>query len=752
MSVIEFCLPFSVAILGLAYPVLLQVISRLDDKYGYDFVSFLKKEKEFQWFTLLLKSNISFNVLYVILKVTTSYIIKPYHELFLFEIKLLILVSLVVLIIAFFSLLKQIFRYYSTNELIEYIINTRKKELINNELNYLSLIRGMSISSIKHQDSNLSTNLANFYYDLFFNYRKKINTDMITYPELYYDQIYSLANEFIQYTENKATVLEHYIFSGILITGELEYHKLSDRSYTYLWWLVRLSVKNKKDDLVLDFWSNSFQYYRSFERETMHYSNYYNEELSKHDLEIREKEKHRFLEFHYALGGLILYKKRYQCLTRIFAYTQSEPPDYVLFPSSTSEVYSWFLEFQDDYRSPIDFINMRYAFPELDGLSADRTIRYWISRYIILHFLILYKRHKYYITQEFNSIPHLPESISEQKYWLEFVDPFRSLLNSVLEDKILLRALKLEFITDEWCSESKKMTPFEIIQKLKQQLQESINFKEISQEIDSDKRQEFNDFNRTIINETITEYSGVVNKKLIEENYNHWSNAGFIAIFDKSAFCTDQGVHYANTTSFLGNQFSTMFKLAFSDILFQKKEKTLMLPETDLLRGLENFKLDKDKHLVIAFDLSYLLDNWGSNGVIITSENKYNYNGLDIYNFNVCNHLLVGRSMFIIDKINLPSVLFKHLDNETVAKYKLELIDESIKLYGNVIDLYKEPEIRKEQSATNPDKDLNKFVLAYLGIYTEFRLKQNIKLVQLKQYIDYKEKGLPNSLSDIEPF
>lgn len=752
MSVIEFCLPFSVAILGLAYPVLLQVISRLDDKYGYDFVSYLKKEKEFQWFTILLKTNIIFNLSYIILKVSAAYYFNTYNELILVEIKLLILVSLTILVFSFFKLLKLIFRYYSTNELIEYLVETKKQQSITNDNDYSKLIRGLSIFSIKQQDAKLSYKLAKYYYNLFLNYRKSVKNDSIFYPEHYYEHIYALANELVEYTKNKATVLEHYVFSGILITGEIEYHKLSDRSYTYLWWLVSLSVKNKKDDLVLDFWSNSFQYYRSLERETKHYSNYYNEELSKHDLEIREKEKHRFLEFHYALGGLILYKKRYQCLTRIFAYTQSEPPDYVLFPSSTTEIYSWFLEFQEDYRSSIDFINMRYSFPESDGLSADKTIRYWISKYIILHFLILYTRHEYYITQDFNSIPQLPSSISKQKYWLEFVDHFKFILNSLLEDKILLRALKIDFITDEWCAENKKMTPFEIIQKFKQQIQESINFKEISQEIDPGKRKEFNDFNKTIINETITEYSGVLNKNLVDENFNNWSNRGFNALFDKSAFCADQGVHYANTTSFLGNQYSTMFKIAFSDILFQKKEKTLMLPETDLLRGLENLKLNKDKHLVIAFDLRYLLDIWAINGVIKISENRYNHNGLEIYNFNVCNHLLVGRSMFIIEKENLPCVLFKDLDSETVTKYKLELIDESIKLYGNVIDLYKEPEIREEQNIANPDKDLNKFVLAYLGIYTEFRLKENIKLIQLKQYIDYKEKGLPNSLSDVESF
>lgn len=65
MNIIEICVPFSVAILGLAYPIILQVIARLDEKYGSDFVALFKEENEYQWFVLLLKSNLITLLIYI---------------------------------------------------------------------------------------------------------------------------------------------------------------------------------------------------------------------------------------------------------------------------------------------------------------------------------------------------------------------------------------------------------------------------------------------------------------------------------------------------------------------------------------------------------------------------------------------------------------------------------------------------------------------------------------------------------------
>jgi hypothetical protein len=55
MNSIEICVPFVVAILGVAYPILLQVISKLDEKYNSNLiVNFFKEEIEYKWFKRLL--------------------------------------------------------------------------------------------------------------------------------------------------------------------------------------------------------------------------------------------------------------------------------------------------------------------------------------------------------------------------------------------------------------------------------------------------------------------------------------------------------------------------------------------------------------------------------------------------------------------------------------------------------------------------------------------------------------------------
>jgi hypothetical protein len=41
------------------------------------------------------------------------------------------------------------------------------------------------------------------------------------------------------------------------------------------------------------------------------------------EIEKRNQERNKFLEFHYALCGLLLYEKRYHCINRIFNHTTS---------------------------------------------------------------------------------------------------------------------------------------------------------------------------------------------------------------------------------------------------------------------------------------------------------------------------------------------------------------------------------------------------------------------------------------------
>lgn len=758
MNLIELCVPFTVAILGLAYPIILQVIARLDEKYGSDFVVLFKDEKEYQWFILLLKSNLVFLLIYTGI---ISYIalLKPaYGVLLLWLIKPLIFASLVALIISFFYLIRKMMRYYSTIELTRYLIEQNKKAIAIGEYKYLNALKGLYLFSLRQQDNTISETLSNHLYDLFKTHRDKNPDDPDGYPNILFEIVYDLAFQISYIDKNKLRLIEHTVYSGNLLIGTFTNNRIADRTYFYLWAIIKLAVLSKRDDLVLAFWQNSFQHYTyGLIVPNALYSEDYQRILNEDQIQLKKKEQRRFLESHFALGGLLLYQERYDCIRRILQYTQSHPPDFVLFPQSVGEVYDHFLGFQDRYNSEIPYITMRYSFPSIEGMEADSTIRYWISKYLVILFLNLYTLHEYLVTQHFLSLPQLPGSLADRKLLLEYIDYFNKLVKDVTGETETLKHIGFDTydcISSEWCEKNDKTPPIKLVERFKNLIQNSIEDSEINQTPDPEIISQFKESSKTAVKETIKEYKDVLNSNAITDDYKKWTNVGFTAIFDKAAFCINQGIDSSGHIGFLGQKFSDSFKRAFSNILRQQKTTSYLIKENEILDGLNGLKLNLSKHIIISFGLRYFLDQVLQKRVhgLNRSIDQYSLHNIPLCNFNEYDSLWVDRSFFILNKEDLPYLHIGATEKETIEKYELDILDSDINLYGKIIDLHQRQDIQLELTPTNPKKDLNKSVLTYLAINTEFRIKNGIKIVQIVLFSDYKQKGLPNSVNEIIRF
>lgn len=170
-------------------------------------------------------------------------------------------------------------------------------------------------------------------------------------------------------------------------------------------------------------------------------------------------ERKKFIEFHYALGGLLTYKSRYSCIKRLFNYTQSQPPKYELLPETMREVFSFYFEVRDPYERSYPWISHQYPFPELSGISSDGVIKKWISSYMAILFLRQYKIVQYLITMKPLYFPAIPDTQGEIKNWIDGLDFFKNLVIEHLGNKELLKTLNLEFITQSWCDENDKPYP-----------------------------------------------------------------------------------------------------------------------------------------------------------------------------------------------------------------------------------------------------------------------------------------------------
>lgn len=95
--------------------------------------------------------------------------------------------------------------------------------------------------------------------------------------------------------------------------GDLSIAIISDPTYDWMWKNLLLSLRFDKEDFVMEHCEAA-------------------EQAGYHLREGLVAHRIKFLEFHHALGALVLQQKRYLLLKRFFDYTRSEPPQYELLP------------------------------------------------------------------------------------------------------------------------------------------------------------------------------------------------------------------------------------------------------------------------------------------------------------------------------------------------------------------------------------------------------------------------------------
>ena len=157
MSVTDIYITIIITLFGIAYPILLQVIARIDEKYlSENIINLFDKEKEGKFFTWSLIVSLifiliwSFNLPPLIKISCLNYFINN-------SAKLLVEGSAIIAIIAFFLYVRKTIKYYSPTKLINYFISNHNK--IENDFRWFDGLSDIFLLSIKLQQINISKTL-----------------------------------------------------------------------------------------------------------------------------------------------------------------------------------------------------------------------------------------------------------------------------------------------------------------------------------------------------------------------------------------------------------------------------------------------------------------------------------------------------------------------------------------------------------------------------------------------------------------
>ena len=740
-NIVEISVGITIAILGIAYPIMIDKISTIGEKYSSNYLSEIFKTE---------KPQILFRTSLIITLITFFFIIFQIEPLFQCNLvffdfivnnssKLLVFISSTFLVIVFFNWLSIVAKYNGKQtDLISYIIDKYKKNRSNlkdKENYYLKTINEFSYYSINQQDEHIQNTLVDFYSEEFLILRNNHNTEnAITYPADLYYLVYKIIFEIINSNNYKLQILEHRAVSGLWLLGEdFKQITISDETYSWLWRNLNLIVKN--DSFVEMYWETACQYY-NFKLEKIYGSNYVSETSTfdnDDEIDKRDIERKRFIEFNIAFGGLILFNKRYHSMLNIFSFTQSQPPKYVLLSENMEEIFFWFEEFKNEFSSfrkysqPIEF---KYYFVGLNNLGNRKQVVYWICMYITLLFVRQFKLHSYYTSDKFINQPSLPTKLYKLNNWLENLELFGTCLNEIISNIELMEILEFDI--------NKKTDYMDFIFKLKENIKSRINETKNNAKLITEKINVFNNSTNEMLEKAFDLFASIQNQNDFSENVDNivTSFQGYQTLFPKGAF-TDDTPHMNYDTIISQHVIRQIVNRYIPNSFLNSKTKKYIFNKENIIEAIKKLNINKVDFLIIGFNISYQY----MEALKEFKEQMVNLPATDIID-----------NIFILNKRDLP--LFKNIplkENE-IKNDKLLLVNEKYKIYTSVLDLNEsENKINKETWENNEDV-LNKKVQVSIKFITNIFWREERKIVQINFYSEFKEQGIENKIGDIEPF
>jgi hypothetical protein len=735
----------AISLLGVAYPILLQVISTLDEKYSsIKVVELFDKERPKKWFLYLLIGSL-LAVLIWSFKLEPLIKVGALQPLIDNSAALLVIISAVSLVVTFFRLVERVFTYLTPIKFVTYLIMRHNRRT--DGLEHFKALSDVFIHSIQKQNHNLSQTISRFLYDDFKREREKFGGAPVEYPDAYYLIVYQSIEDLAILKDKKNSALEYRTAGGIWLLGEIHGHAISEKTYAWLWRNLLLAIKYEQDDMIMYHWERAHQYATFALRHVQPIYTAGTFEISnQQEVDKRRKERKRFFEFHFALGGLLTYKRRYQLLTRMFSYTTSEPPRYELLPESMIEIFSWYAKFRDPYDSELSWISHRYPFPEMEGIRSDSLIVKWISAYISILFLRQYTIFPYLITMAPLAYPDSPTRQSEKRKWIDGLDFFKKLVVDNLDNQILITTLGYAFITRAWCTSETKPYPLDLIDSFKAKLEADYEHAAVETELSPEKVAQFVTASKEIIETALDEFRFIQGVPTSTEETNKWFIDGLRTVQSKDSFAEQPEVHHIDFDKFLAFELARKIREGIGSTFLYVKNETYLLKGEDLFAAIDKLGLSNNEYLAITFglDISDYIAHRHVAGL-----NAEDYNGLKIV--SLPGSYLVRDSLFILKKCDLPIISTVELDEATRTKYPLQPLGLQYKIYASVLDLNAvSDEIRAEVQGHNADMEIRKSVLMNLPLKIEVSWKKSATIIQMIEFSEYREVGTPHSLASVK--
>jgi hypothetical protein len=601
----------------------------------------------------------------------------------------------------------------------------------------MQLVSGICCGIIKKSQIP-SKNLTDYFYRTFKKHRSKISNDSIIYPDIYYETIYKTIEALAVHNGNRNNALLKNASGSNWLLGEEKDKIISEETYKWLWKNVLLAVNFKEDVFIYYHWETCHQYYAYYIPEIRPEYNYSSNRLQFSNITIvrkRNEERHKFIFFHYALVALLLFKKRYECISKLLEYSLNYPEKYELLPDTMNNIFKEFFLIRDHNDLNCNLLTTKFPFPEFYGVNANEKIKKHLMSYFALLFLRQYKMQP----EEYPTIPNGQSDINE---WICGIDDFMSLIIGHLNNNEVLSILD-----SNYSSKFDKSVFQAYFNNLKNTLQKKYNENAIKLEISSAKTESFYELTKNILESTFEDLKKITNTTKYENvSYDSVFLNGDNAIFPKDAFSENPEIFYMDIESILARKISISFYNYMVTTFRKKADVCYNLKPNDLSKSIDKLNINSD-YIIVNFniDANSLKDDTNlplfSNIACTT---------IDITSLSDCS--VDCGVYFILDKSDLPFLVFNDVDIEIINKYSLIEVSRRFNIYSSAVDMNGvSDEILNEFVIGGCSiEELRKSALFSIVLKAELGWKSQTKVVQINQVDDF-FSGEINSIDDVLP-
>lgn len=687
-SVREILLAIVPAMCGIAMPLLLQAIERIDAKYqSIGLVELFKKECIYKVSTRVLILS-CFYFIYIMLGPIPSMI-----DCWLIENSAAIIgvLLIVVLFICFFLFCKRILVYYNPIKLNQRLIYLIKKKGAVEALDAYRAWVEIIPSIVKDSDYEDTYKTLDVIKQLIEKdaSEEKTSSGNSSLPYLNYSFTTIIEGLCRNGHNHNADKCIDYLVQILLNTKK----RIPEAYYNCLWMCIRLFVQYDRDDLVYSYWASVSNHYEYMEYEV--------------DGDIHEGAKLRrdFFEFNIFVGALILYKKKYGLLNQMLSYKINIPSSYPLCTKSLSHLVDWYKRINelDDIE-----IEKRFPFPDIKGTNS--VVLGSANRYMSLLYLNTYKIEHFYSLDNVFGLPVFEQDERTLRRMDDMLSSLEYNLKLILNDKLIieesLSIKNVKSLIDECVQAylgSNILSPLEYIKCAKGQIEQDID--SIIQGglgVDEDYVESIHKNIATTLAGNIQCYLEVfsenpicIPKSMDAKIYGLMNQQFYNSEFAKG---TSKPI---NTDEYLVHQIWSQLEGNFS-LMFMKRKSiaTYRIDFKNVLEGIKRLGID-ETYTIVSFNVNWRYFMDANSELVQESSNvvveKFVYDNISIFNFG-CG-VYPGRrdNIYIMRNKSLPKLSFSSPEEETIKRFGLTCWSPEFQLYLGYNKLSDNPDILTEE-------------------------------------------------------